>query len=107
MGRNQSLSLRLVQVWGVYRHSETAENCQIGHKYGGGLVDVTSVVPMNNLIIALGEKGQMSDSTGALQGASQISAGANAPVAPPLEPPLGIGMVASGERELTLTGRSA
>jgi len=38
-----------------------------------------------NLIIALR---QMSDRTGALQGANQISAGANAPVAPPLEPPL-------------------
>lgn len=31
-------------------------------------------------------KGQMSDRTGALQGANQISAGTNAPVAPPLEP---------------------
>ena len=30
-----------------YRNSETEENCQIGHKYVGGLVDVTSVVPMN------------------------------------------------------------
>lgn len=31
-------------------------------------------------------KGQMSDRTGALQGANQISAGTSAPVAPPLEP---------------------
>ena len=43
----QELSLHLVQVWGVCRHSETEENCQIGHKYGGGLVDVTLVVLMN------------------------------------------------------------
>ena len=36
----------------------------------------------------LSDKGQMSDRTGVLQGANQISVGAKAPVAPLLEPPL-------------------
>ena len=40
-----------VQVWGVYRHSETEENCRIGQKWRRSRRrDVTSVVTMNTRI---------------------------------------------------------